>query len=92
MYDTIVSMSPRLMYLLSYNMRNEQICKKISIYWHSVSLHIVGDSNFKSKLEWLIQSVKPNLLKSGSRNLDRPIFKVENMKKPPGVTNISTTM
>ena len=49
LYDSIVSMSPRLMLPLSFDMRNEQICKTINTSRHSVSLHIIEDWNFESE-------------------------------------------
>ena len=76
-----VSLSPRLMSLLLYDIIKEQICKKINICKRSVSLYIIGDWNFKSKPEWWIQSVNSNSLEIGIRNLDRPIFKLKLRKK-----------
>ena len=43
MYETNVSLSPRLIYSLSYVIRSEQICKTFNISWRLVSLHITGD-------------------------------------------------
>ena len=43
MYETNVSLSPRLIYLLWYVIRWEQICKTFNISWRLVSLHITGD-------------------------------------------------
>ena len=89
---TIVSMLPRLVLLLSYDMKNEQIRKAINISRRS---HY-RDWNFEFELlwifEWHIQSVKSNSLEFGSRNLDRPIFKLKLWKNNPRVTNISTTL
>ena len=76
-----VSLSPRLMSLLLYDIIKEQICKKINICKRSVSLYIIGDWNFKSNPEWWIQSVNSNSLEIGIRNLDRPIFKLKLRKK-----------
>ena len=72
LYDTIVSMSPKPMLLPSHAMRNKQIRMKI---------HIIGDLNFESELEWCVQSVKLNSLEIKSRNLDWPIFKLKLWKK-----------
>ena len=72
MYDTISSMSPRLMFLLSCDMRNEQICKTINLSRGSISLHIIEDKNLESELKWRIPGVNPNSLEIGSINLDRP--------------------
>ena len=74
-------MLPRLMLLLLQGMRKEQIYKTINIFKCSVSLHMIGDWNFKSKVERRINSVKPNSLEIGSRNLDQPIFKLKLWKK-----------
>ena len=41
-YETKVSLSPGLVYPLSYVITNEQICKKINISWHLVSLLITA--------------------------------------------------
>ena len=49
-------MSPRLILPKSFYARNEQTSKKIDISRHSVSLHINGDSNSESELEWHIQN------------------------------------
>ena len=50
-YETKVSLSPGLVYPLSYVTRGEQICKAINIFWHLVSLHITSNYNFESQLE-----------------------------------------
>lgn len=39
LYDTVVSMSPRYMPTLSFDMKNEQICKTINIPRGLVILH-----------------------------------------------------
>ena len=70
-------MLPRLTLLLSYDMRKRQICKIINISSHSASLHIIGDSNFESELEWRIQSVNSNSLEIESKNFDRSVFKLK---------------
>ena len=36
--------------VISYDMRNEQICKTINISRRLVLLHIIGDYNFESEL------------------------------------------
>ena len=43
MYETKVSVSPGLIYPLSYVIRSEQICKTINISWHLASLYITAD-------------------------------------------------
>ena len=43
MYEMIVSLSPRLVYPLLYNMRSEQICKTIIISKGLISLYIIED-------------------------------------------------
>ena len=43
MYETKVSLSPGLVYPLSYIIRSEQICKTINISSHLVSLYITAD-------------------------------------------------
>ena len=43
MYKTKISLSPGLVYPLSYVIRSEQICKTINISWHLVSLYITAD-------------------------------------------------
>ena len=58
-------------------MRNEQISTTINISRRSELLKSIGDYNFELEVEWRIQSVKPNSLKTGSRNLDQPIFKLQ---------------
>ena len=57
LYETIVSLSPRHVKPLSYEMRDELVCKTISISRRLVSLHINGDYNFESELELCIQSI-----------------------------------
>ena len=47
-----LSMALKAMLLVSCNMRNKQICKNINISRRSVSLHIIREENFESKLEW----------------------------------------
>ena len=41
LYGTVVSISPKLMLMVSYDMRNEQVCKTINISRGSLSLHII---------------------------------------------------
>ena len=55
LYDTIVSMPLRYMPTLSFDMKNEQIYKIIKISRHSVSLQIIGYSNFEPKPDILIE-------------------------------------
>ena len=43
MYETKVSLSPGLVYPLSYLIKSEQICKTINISWRLVSLHFTAD-------------------------------------------------
>ena len=43
MYETKVSLSPVIVYPLSYVIRSEQIRKTIKISWRLVSLHIAAD-------------------------------------------------
>ena len=47
-----LSMELKAMLLVSCNMRNKQISKKINVSRRSVSLHIIREENFESKLEW----------------------------------------
>ena len=58
-------MSPRLMSLLSYSMRNKQICKTINSitadYWKL---------EFESELEWGIQNISPDSFEIESKNLE----------------------
>ena len=61
MYERIVSLSPRLVYPLSYDTHyhvSEQRFKTINISRRSVSLGIIGDCNFEFALEWCIQGIK----------------------------------
>ena len=44
--QTVVPLSPGIMLLRSCDIRNERICKTISVSQRSVSLHIVWDYNF----------------------------------------------
>ena len=43
MYETKFSLSPGLVYSLSYVIRREHICKTINISWDLVSLHITAE-------------------------------------------------
>ena len=43
LYGTRVSLSPGLVYQLSYVIKSEEICKTVNISWHLVSLHITAD-------------------------------------------------
>ena len=58
LHKTTVSLSPRLLQLLSYDIRNEQICRTISISSRLVTLHFIGDKNFKSEIELCIQCIE----------------------------------
>lgn len=49
LYDWIVSMSPRYMSMILFDMKNEQICKTINMSRHSVSLKIIEDSDYWKK-------------------------------------------
>ena len=49
------SLSSRLIKLLLYEMRNEQVT--ISISMRLVSLHIIGEYNFESESEMCVQSI-----------------------------------
>ena len=59
LYDSIVSMLPILMSSLSFKMKNKKISKTSKLCRHSVSLHIITDSNFESHLKWRIQRFSP---------------------------------
>lgn len=53
LHETIVSMSARLMLMLSYDMKKEQMSKlPIYISRHSVSLHFNGEQDFQSELKY----------------------------------------
>ena len=52
MYRTIVSLLPRLLYPLRYDIRCEQICKTINISSCLVTL------NSESELEWFTESIE----------------------------------
>ena len=73
-------MSPRFMSSVSFDMRNEQICKMINISRYSLLLRIVGDSDFV-ELEWRIQSDNPTSMELLTRNLDGRTFKLKLWKK-----------
>ena len=70
-------MPPSLMLLLSYGMSNEQIYETINTSRRSVLLCIIGDYILESELEWRIELAISNSTVIGSRNLDRPIFKLK---------------
>ena len=102
MYDTRVSVLPRLILLLLHNMRNEQICKTTNIYWRSASLYTllairirIGIKITLFSLNWKGAFKASNETygnwehKSSSTNFQVKIMK---KKKIPGVTNVSTTM
>ena len=77
--NKIVLILLRLVLLLLYDMKNEH--KTINISWYSVSLHIIGDENFRFKLEWRIQNINPNSLKMRVEKVLSNNFCVEIMKK-----------
>ena len=72
LYQTMVSLSPRHVKPLLYGMRDEQVCKTISISKRLVSLHINGDYNLESELELCIKAYYPNSDKVWSKSLDQP--------------------
>ena len=47
------------------------------IRWNYGLFAVLGNWNFESDLEWHIQSVNPNSMEFGSKNIDRPIFKLK---------------
>ena len=89
LYGTVVSISPKLMLMVSYDMRNEQVCKTINISRGSLSLHIIESRTWNLSQN---DAFKSNLLEIGSENLDRPIFKLKLWKKHPEFTIISTIL
>ena len=88
LYDPIVSMLRRLILLLSYDMRKKQSAKKLKSLGFQYHCILLG-------LEvWIwarttYESLKPNSLESGNRNLDKAIFKLKLWKKAPEVETFS---
>ena len=69
MYEMVVSLSPKLVNSLSYDMRNEQISKTINISKGLVSSHITGNYRIWIRMVYSEQQIQIQV--------DQPIFKLK---------------